>query len=140
MSLLDFLFGPGSKRVKRTIEILTIDGKSDVKIIHGENVHLSDQGSIDRVIVKNLNFHPTCGCLIDTESAGAGMCSLCKETACLNHFAQCNSCGRSLCNLHSKRLDSDSADSDARVCFPCADWDAPKKIALKMIEFLDREH
>ncbi len=132
MGLLEFLFGSDTRPIKRIVDVHFTEGRDDFEILSGEHWSLAENGSVDCVRVSQQRFYPCCGCAVDPLHPMGGLCSSCRQTACVRHFTTCVDCSRPVCNLHSKHL----TDSDIRVCLSCAEWQAPKQIALKIVRLL----
>ena len=132
MGLLEFLFGSDTTPIKRIVDVLFTEGRDDFEILSGEHWSLAENGSVDCVRVSQQRFYPSCKCAVDARHPLGGVCSYCHQAVCLIHHTHCRDCSTSVCCLHSKHI----ADSNMRVCLSCAEWQAPKQIALQIVRLL----
>jgi hypothetical protein len=120
-SLIGMVFGPGTRPVRRNVQLLvTLDpqGRPTIAPEAIEAFVLSPNGSIDHLCVKPDRFYH-CGC--STESRVGGRCVelQCARISCAACFGRCEQCKKPLCLEHSYYFQAEGRP--VRLCFSCFD-------------------
>lgn len=98
-TLLDGFFDDDAEKLRQEAEVkLKADphGNLVIEPTHGEEVSLSDKGTIRRLKYKADRYHP-CGCSAEEPSGGRCGEEGCGQTACARCFQRCRSCLVPLC-------------------------------------------
>ena len=129
------LFGENARPVRRTIAArITADERGEplLEPTEGETVTLSEDGSIDRVVLQPESFYH-CGHSAALIPVG-GRCAEpgCRQVSCRECFqrARCDACDKPLCLEHTYQLEDKDGKPVGRFCRRCFDPRARRRLAL----------
>ena len=129
----ELLVGANSRPIRRTIAARgTVDeeGNPTIEPIEGDGVMLSEDDSIDRVVLRPESFYH-CGHSAALIPAG-GRCSECRQVSCRDCFrnCRCDRCDRPTCLEHIHQLEDDKGRIVGRYCRTCYDPRERRRVAL----------
>lgn len=121
-----------SRPVRRSRELHQRDDSSLLEPVNVEAWSLSDEGSVDRVLVVRERFYSaTCGCTM--ANPVGGQCEFCRQSTCQLHWYTCARCGLGVCSRHVRAVSHRGVG--AWLCVDCADWEAPKRAVARLLDF-----
>ena len=120
--LLELLFGSGRTPVRRDVWLrLTYDQEGNPALVpvQGEAFTLSQEGSIDRVLISQERFYH-CGCSGENQLGGQCGEPECGRTSCIQCFSRCFLCSKPLCLEHTGYVEAREG-TRVPLCAVCED-------------------